>query len=342
MAEPSKALIVAHKSSIDIAGVSVSFQRTLRIPDDGKLYPLPPGLGCFPIHRVEDHAGGVPESWLGHGGVFLPMYQREAMWIRFGVPHWPPRAVKIAVGMVNAITGSPWDDRLSRSEQDYLVCPDQPWIDGIKSADGEIRQFVAMPLGMGYTVEGQVTGEEHFGGLQIAVHRAKKSRLPKTDSTRSRGSAASLGPHSELVEYPQNLHLNFAASNAGAEMGLAAGGRMDQKIYPDPYGGDTWKTRPDARLYVHIVNSHLYQEITSQRPPESPISAQTYTQHGYPWFALYDETQPDVPVPDTLAGVKSVKQMDAEKGFSLQQDDTTVPVADGQVIGIPTGPAPKP
>jgi hypothetical protein len=331
MLNPSKALVLARPSSVDIAGVRVSFQRTLRIPDDGKVYPLPPSLGCFPIHRVEDHAERVPESWLNHGGVFLPMYQREAMWISFHAPEWPPRVVKIAVGMVNAITGSPWDDRLSRREQDYLVCPDQRWIDGIKSADGEIRQFVAMPLGTGYTVEGQVTGEERFGGLQIAVHHGKKGRLPKhvpwggleLDGVRMAYSACAPEP------------------SASAEMGLAAGGRMDQKIYADPYGRETWKTRPEARLYVHIVNSQLYQEITGQRPPDTPISAQTYTQYGYPWFALYDESRPDIPVSDTLAGVKTVAQMDAANGSNPQQDDTTVPVPDEQVIGIATSASPK-
>ena len=42
---------------------AVSFQRTLRIPDDGRTYPLPPGLGRFPIHRVDEVAAGLPESW---------------------------------------------------------------------------------------------------------------------------------------------------------------------------------------------------------------------------------------------------------------------------------------
>ena len=121
----------ARPTSIQIAGVNISFQRTLRIPDDGTVYPLPPSLGQFPIHRVEDYAGAVPESWATHGGIFLPMYQREAMWINFGGSPWPPHAVKLAVGMVNALTGSPWNDRLSKHEQDYLVCPDQPWIDGV-------------------------------------------------------------------------------------------------------------------------------------------------------------------------------------------------------------------
>ena len=46
----------------------VSFQRALRIPDEGKVYPLPPGFGRFPIHRVEDYAERVPEPGREHGG----------------------------------------------------------------------------------------------------------------------------------------------------------------------------------------------------------------------------------------------------------------------------------
>lgn len=34
---------------------SVSFQRKLRIPDDGRTYPLPPGLGSFPVKEVADY-----------------------------------------------------------------------------------------------------------------------------------------------------------------------------------------------------------------------------------------------------------------------------------------------
>ena len=33
---------------------SVCFRRTLRIPEDGKDYPLPPGFSRFPICKVED------------------------------------------------------------------------------------------------------------------------------------------------------------------------------------------------------------------------------------------------------------------------------------------------
>ena len=79
--------------------LQITFQRTLRIPDDGQPYPLPPGLGHFPIRRVEDYIDRVPADWREHGGVFIPMYQREAMWLRFeNQKHWRPTALKIAVG----------------------------------------------------------------------------------------------------------------------------------------------------------------------------------------------------------------------------------------------------
>ena len=41
------------------AGCSIDFQRTLRIPDDNREYPLPPGLGAFPLRHVDDFAAGV-------------------------------------------------------------------------------------------------------------------------------------------------------------------------------------------------------------------------------------------------------------------------------------------
>jgi hypothetical protein len=50
------------------AKLTISFQRTLRIPDDDKTYPLPPGLGFFPLLHVDDHAEQVPREELSRGG----------------------------------------------------------------------------------------------------------------------------------------------------------------------------------------------------------------------------------------------------------------------------------
>src|SRR5207253_1225262 len=109
------------------------------------------------------------------GGVLLPMWQAEALWLNFQSAYLDPRrasypfAVKVATGNLSAITGNARRDGLSRNPQDYLVVPKQPWLDGYCVEKGTIRQFVAMPLGEGYSVEEQLTGAADFGGIQLEI-----------------------------------------------------------------------------------------------------------------------------------------------------------------------------
>ena len=160
--------------------IHLSFLRTLRLPDDGKVYPLPPGFSRFPLVRVEDYADRVPTDWRAKGGFIMPMYQREALWLSFSAPHWRPNVLKVAAGGINAATGGPLTDTLlgdtdarnresSTPVQDYLVVPEQPWLDGFKTAPNQVRQLVAMPPRMGYAVEGQLTGKEPGAGSAMLV-----------------------------------------------------------------------------------------------------------------------------------------------------------------------------
>src|SRR5690349_10089095 len=89
---------------------SVSFERTLRVPDDGKTYPLPPGLGRFPISRVADYVERMPSGWRLPGGFFLPMYQREALWFGLDGASWKPNATQVGARNVNAVSGTPWEE----------------------------------------------------------------------------------------------------------------------------------------------------------------------------------------------------------------------------------------
>ncbi|MFH1810187.1 MAG: hypothetical protein ABIJ09_15685 [Pseudomonadota bacterium] len=302
-------------------GTRVTFQRTLRIPDDDKRYPLPPGLGAFPLRRVQDYADRVPAEWRDRGGVFLPMFQREALWICLSTPHWKPRAVKVGIGKVCALTGQPWSDSLHTSPQDYLVTPPQPWLDGICVAPGVIRQFVAMPLGMGYSVEGQVTGQELFGGMQLQVYEPRPGRFP--DHAPYEGMVDMACDCEEAT--PCGAPAPSRARSAGAGMGLAAGGRMTQKIYPDPHGVETWDPHNSARIFVHIVNSERWREITGEEPPATPVTARSYSTYGLPWFDLYDEGAPTLKASPTLATVHSIKCLDHQKfGQALQDDDPVV------------------
>jgi hypothetical protein len=294
---------------------AVSFQRTLRIPDDGRAYPLPPGLGRFPVLQVEDYLDHVPPLWREQGGAFIPMYQREALWLGFHAASWKPNAVKIAVGRINAISGEPYDEVLHSDPQDYLVCPDQPWLDGLHTGQGSVRQFVAMPLGLGYTIEASMTGAETFGGIQIAVFEPKPGKFPD-----ERPVTPDTGPVRAAIPKPGGV----------APMGLGAGGMMKQKIYSDPYGIDAWDQDNYGRIFVHIINSAEFFEITGLEPPPTPIAAKTYTEYGLPWFDLYDEAKSDIAPTEQLARVKTISARDAERGETAQTD-TSVEVLESQI-----------
>lgn len=52
----------------------LSFHRTVRIPEDGASYNLPPGLGRFPLFDVRPFSHKLPVSVVSKGGIFLPIY----------------------------------------------------------------------------------------------------------------------------------------------------------------------------------------------------------------------------------------------------------------------------
>ena len=312
--------------------LTIDFQRTLRIPDDGRDYPLPPGFGSFPLHHIDDYAGRVPASWLDRGGILLPMWQAEALWLNFDSPDLDgrespyPFALKIATGKISALTGDPWQRGLHRNPQDYLVVPEQPWLDGYCVEKGIIRQFVAMPLGEGYTAEEQLTGKAEFGGMQIEIFPMRPEifakRFPRIERRAEVDYAAG--------EYPE-----LSACGAPAAMGLAPGGRMRQEIYEDPFSIHDWDTQHTSRCFIHIVNSSTWQALTGQRPPSLPLTAQDYTRAGYPWFDYYDSELTAINGSKTLADLKSVAAMAKEKRANPLPENATVPVTN--IINLRAG-----
>jgi hypothetical protein len=131
------------------------------------------------------------------------------MWIDFGCKNDDVRdyMIKIYAGGINVISGERANEdagtRLRRQAklacqyngtsstsplQDYIVVPSQLWLDGIADSNGTVRQFLAMPLGSGYSIESQITGIDAAGGLQF-------------ESTPSKPHHVSL-PHEPTVPRP--------------------------------------------------------------------------------------------------------------------------------------------
>jgi hypothetical protein len=282
------------------ARLSIDFQRTLRIPDDERAYPLPPGLGRFPVRHVDDFPTMVPPRWLEHGGVLLPMYQSEALWLYFLGGY--PCAVRVATGKIDAVTGKTLRSGLARDPQNYLVVPEQPWLDGYCVERGVIRQFVAMPLGAGYTAEEQITGSAEHGGLQIIVYPMKAEVYERVQA-KSRFW---------LMEGMTVGSVLSARTTGG--MGLAPGGRMLQRIYDDRHALTDWDQDHSSRCFVHIANSLVWRQITGEQPPTVPPTAREYAKAGLPWFEVYDERHGAVPGSTILQKLKSVVQLGKEKG----------------------------
>ncbi|MET8766978.1 hypothetical protein [Streptomyces sp. NPDC004658] len=291
-------------------GVAVRFVRTLRLPESGT-HPLPPGLGEFPVRRVADHADRAPAWMRARGGVLLPVYLREAMWLSFAASE--PAALQVGAGKVCAVSGKPWRDRLSRRPQNYVVLPRQPWLDGINSGKGTVRQFVAVPLGLGATVEGQVTGEEVWGGVQLQSFPLKEDALAewrRRERERRRLPGAQVG-------YGAPLPLSAAAFGGppapaaapprrATAMGLGVGGSMRQEVYRDDRPLGDWSEEPAGRVFVHLVTPPEWRRITGEAPPPSPVDRAAYTRAGLPWYDYYDADAEDLAPTDTLEAVQPV------------------------------------
>lgn len=307
------------KLSSRSAQCQFSFQRTLRLPDDGKTYPLPAGLGRFPLRSVTGYVETAPEQWLEKGGVILPMYQGEAMWMSF--ESTIPCALKIVSGSVNALTGERDLRELDSDPQNYVVIPDQPWLDGFKVCKGTVRQFVAMPVGSGFTVSEQLAKDAAAGGLSIEAFPMKAERcfqefLDEGDLDRIMDDVLSnlFGPG--WKGEGQMLFCRAARGMICESVGLGAGGKIQQEVYADDHGIDAWSFEHATRVCIHTCNAMLWRKVTGENPPHPPLTAAEYRRHHIPWFDFYRDDLEALPETENLAGIQSVAQVLAAKGIA--------------------------
>ncbi len=318
---------------------SISFMRTLRIPETEQTYFLPPGIGTFPLRHAEDYAQNLPARTVDRGGVIMPMWQAEAMWMNFNNdgPEWSdqnsmesgyglPVAIKIAAGKINAVSGEAWRPGLHRDPQDYAVSPAQPWLDGFAVEKGVIRQFVAMPLGEGYSVEEQLTQSGEWGGVQISVTPLKASVWQRIKGSR----------RSEVL---MDACMSLCCSSM--EMGLGAGGRMHQEIYEDTFNLEDWDWEATERVFVSLVHAKDWLSITGEPASNEPPSAKEYSEAGLPWFDYYAADLQALPGSDALSGVKSVAEIFKDKTGAQLTGSKDVQTAKPIILG-PDRPGPRP
>ncbi|KAK4168212.1 hypothetical protein QBC43DRAFT_366701 [Cladorrhinum sp. PSN259] len=241
--------------------LEIGFNRTLRLPEDGKTHNQPVRLGKISVSNIAGlskklQASGNPSliDMARKGGVFFPLYQREAMFLSFKARQ-EAFAVRVFVGGVNALSGLTWNTHPGHTvaTQDYLSVPPQQYLDGVCVGNDVVRQFIAMPLGSGYSVEKQVTGKETVGGMQLEIIPGNRWRL----QIPPRG-------HTPFVSLPESHETPF---DHGARMVVLIEDAPISKLGTTMYGMNTDKSTvdmdaTDRPVYLH----HLYQSQVQPQP----------------------------------------------------------------------------
>lgn len=95
-----------------------------------------------------------------------------------------------------------------------------------------------------------------------------------------------------MVAQGCTLHLVLRLRGGGwapPDMGIAAGGLIKQTIWRDNYDPATWDVAHSTVFNVQIMNSATFQSMTGEAAPETPITAETYAAHGYPYYSIWNE-----------------------------------------------------
>jgi hypothetical protein len=314
--------------------LEITFHRTVRVPDGRQPSNLPPSLGRIELYPVSKYAERCPKNWEPEG-YFMALHDTEAMWMSF-TPRQPV-ALLVGAGGINALNGEKLGTTLAKDN--YVVAPPQPWLDGWKGTDGTVYQFIATPYkkGKGVSVAEQLMGQESkTGAIGIALFdptdgKALKQILPPMEGysgsimdndfhwTQTAGGDANkeglMHSFGEIPKIACSATLYCAEKEVAppmkargmdtglkfSEMGIGRGGKIIQKIYPDPHGLDVWQAEPSATLATYLVNAKVFEQITGHKVPE-PVGHEVYQGH---WFGMNDSQQGDVAGTQKFSGFKS-------------------------------------
>ena len=287
---------VIKMNTIGIGPLSLCLHRTVRVKNNNEASNLPPSLGSFEIYKVSDFGERCPKSW-DKDGYFIAMHSQEAMWMSF--QNCEPVAIVVGAGSINAINGNKLNEKLDKDG--YIVCPPQPWLDGWKSDDGTVYQFIATEVGENKTI-GEQLAETKDHAILVSVFKAKNpEKLQSCIVQQTWGDSEYGDLDFEAFGGCCKGLQPMACCNFGTEMGLGKGGKIIQKIYEDPHGIEEWIETPEKTIKIYLTNASEFAEITGQVLP-MPMTAEEYD--GI-WFGLKDKQMNDIPGTTVFDKLKS-------------------------------------
>ncbi|KFY98961.1 hypothetical protein V500_01509 [Pseudogymnoascus sp. VKM F-4518 (FW-2643)] len=134
----------------DFSKLKISLWRTVRFPEDGRVFDLPAGLGKFPLIDAEPFKDKLRQDGMGDADLIIPMYDREAMYIEFQLGKFDfagpqrPFAIRPYVGGINAISG-----KSLQSNADSKSVPGSSSVGPVRTRVGEraVNEDMSAPPG---------------------------------------------------------------------------------------------------------------------------------------------------------------------------------------------------
>jgi hypothetical protein len=231
------------------------------------------------------------------------------MWVMFDCPNDQHYVIRPFVGGVNGISGEPMiGDMLSlmqrfnrvTQDQDYVVVPEQPWLDGIAISPGKVAQFVATavtgtddsggrfdrsqapqaPISQSFgprSIEYEVTKRDVVGGFQLQI-------IPQYNTTRMSFSneqdVCFIGESSESAQPIRHVNASkYDVLKNSIDLGL----EMGTKVYVKDVGEtrkaprtkvvrDMWDEITEEQLYAQEIRIEIHYLETQRQPvPQSEI-----------------------------------------------------------------------
>jgi hypothetical protein len=101
-------------------------------------------------------------------------------------------------------------------------------------------------------------------------------------------------------------------------MGIGAGGNIIQHVEEDVNDPRIWDMANSKVLNIQIINSIDFEAVTGIPPPPTPITPQTYTSFGLPFYELYRD-KPASSISGPFGNLQTVGQIEQNKGKQSTQ-----------------------
>ncbi|PVH90223.1 hypothetical protein DM02DRAFT_683510 [Periconia macrospinosa] len=319
----------------------------------------------IPFTNVAAHATQLPADMQIKSSLLLPMYQSDAAWIQFAVKKPYAYLVKISVDGINAIVDEPAAEdestRARRKEkhakgpaslQDYIVVPEQLWLDGHADVEGNVQQF-ALPLPKPDQQINRAMRHIQFEIMPCVqappepVESDEYSIVVRTFTPRELVFKTNCDDTIECLkrrvqdrdgipvsqqrmlycildtrklsdyEIPKgatiHLVLRLLGGSEPHELKITPDGKRKQVVHPDPKG-EEWLRERTVVFKVHMVGPAVYRAVTGVAPPLGPIGKDKYEAHGVRYLDEYEEASDDAATAKVSGG------SDGEEGMRLPGD----------------------